>query len=59
MSEQIFYLDIIYLGDPALLHHMIVTEKIEISKLKDMDRSSLEHLCDRCGIKTSGKSMVC
>jgi hypothetical protein len=24
-----------------------------------MDRSSLEHLCDRCGIKTSGKSMVC
>ena len=45
-------------GDPAMLHHLIMKEELQISNLKEMNQETLRRVCKECEIKTSGKSVV-
>jgi hypothetical protein len=45
-------------GDPALLHHYMCSQNIDMSKIDEIDLESLKNLCQSCGISISNKSKV-
>lgn len=46
------------LGDPAMLHKMIVDGSIEMEKLQDYSHEELVQFCSTCKVPTSGFSKV-
>ena len=49
---------IAFLGDPALLHHLIRDKKVNMGSLRELDAVTLKQYCHECGIRTSQKSLV-
>ena len=45
-----------FTGDPALLHHNICNQNIDMGKIEKLDIESLRNLGQSCGISTSSKS---
>ena len=46
------------LGDPAMLHKLIVDGSIEMEKLQDYSHEELVKFCSTCKVPTSGFSKV-
>ncbi|XP_028418841.1 HMG domain-containing protein 3-like [Dendronephthya gigantea] len=44
-------------GDPALLHSIIREGKLDMTKLRELDETSLKSFCQDCRIPIGGKSM--
>ena len=48
----------VYLGDPAMLHRMIISQEVDIENLKEMTLDEIVRICTVCQVSIQRRSKV-